>query len=289
MGFFRFRRSIKIIPGVRLNLSGSGPSVSLGVKGLHYTIGSKGTRTTIGIPGTGLSWTEHRRYGSPPTSGDAGKSASRAADATTPSQADTVAISNPNAEVFESSPIDQLVTNSTADIAHILSANKARWPKYKALITVLAFLFGGGIIASAIVAGDASQPLTIALAIVAVLIWPTVAVCLYRACITSIEYDLSESEMARFNRLSSGFDLVTRSERVWQIPTETAETDWKRNAGASSTVARKLITLGVTSGSWSYSRCRSRDGWPINCNCLWWAVIGGAHLPAGISQNLRWR
>lgn len=58
MGFFRFRRSVKLFPGVRLNLSRSGVSTSIGRPGAWFTIGPRGTRTTIGIPGTGLSYTE---------------------------------------------------------------------------------------------------------------------------------------------------------------------------------------------------------------------------------------
>ena len=55
---FRFFRRVKILPGVTLNLSGSGPSVSVGPRGLKTTFGPKGTRTTVGLPGTGLSYTE---------------------------------------------------------------------------------------------------------------------------------------------------------------------------------------------------------------------------------------
>ena len=52
----RFRKSIKLFPGVRINLSGSGISTSVGVKGATVNIkpGRK-TRATVGIPGTGLS------------------------------------------------------------------------------------------------------------------------------------------------------------------------------------------------------------------------------------------
>jgi hypothetical protein len=51
----RFRRTMQIIPGLRLNLSRSGPSMSFGSRGFHYTVGMKRTRTTVGIPGSGLS------------------------------------------------------------------------------------------------------------------------------------------------------------------------------------------------------------------------------------------
>lgn len=54
---FRFFRRISILPGVTLNLSKSGGSVSIGPRGAKFTIGSKGARVTAGIPGTGLSYT----------------------------------------------------------------------------------------------------------------------------------------------------------------------------------------------------------------------------------------
>jgi hypothetical protein len=55
----RFRKSIKILPGVKLNLSKSGVSVSLGGKGLHANIGTSGRLTgTASLKGTGLSYSK---------------------------------------------------------------------------------------------------------------------------------------------------------------------------------------------------------------------------------------
>ena len=53
---FRFSRRIRILPGVRLNLSKSGVSTSIGGHGAWLTFGKRGTRATVGIPGTGLSY-----------------------------------------------------------------------------------------------------------------------------------------------------------------------------------------------------------------------------------------
>ena len=53
----RFRRSIKIAPGVRWNLGLKGSSFSFGPRGAKLTLGNRGTRVTTGIPGTGLSYT----------------------------------------------------------------------------------------------------------------------------------------------------------------------------------------------------------------------------------------
>ena len=53
---FRFRRTISIIPGVRLNLSNNSPSLSIGPRGASITVGSRGTYANLGLPGTGLSY-----------------------------------------------------------------------------------------------------------------------------------------------------------------------------------------------------------------------------------------
>jgi len=54
---FRFWRRIRIAPGVTLNLSKSGGSLSFGPRGARFTIGPRGKRATVGIPGTGLFYT----------------------------------------------------------------------------------------------------------------------------------------------------------------------------------------------------------------------------------------
>ena len=58
MGFLRFRRSIKLFPGLRWNIGKKSSSLSIGGRGAHYTVGTSGSRTTVGIPGTGLSYTD---------------------------------------------------------------------------------------------------------------------------------------------------------------------------------------------------------------------------------------
>ncbi|MEW5757132.1 MAG: DUF4236 domain-containing protein [Pseudomonadota bacterium] len=50
----RFRRSVKLAPGLRLNFSGSGMSLTAGPRGASVSFGSRGTFLNSGIPGTGL-------------------------------------------------------------------------------------------------------------------------------------------------------------------------------------------------------------------------------------------
>lgn len=62
---FRFRRSFRLLPGVRVNLGKRSASLSVGVRGLHYTVGPAGRQITAGVPGTGLSYTHRFKRGGP--------------------------------------------------------------------------------------------------------------------------------------------------------------------------------------------------------------------------------
>lgn len=54
---WRFYKRISIFPGLRLNLSRSGVSASIGHRGAWYTVGARGRRVTIGLPGSGIFYT----------------------------------------------------------------------------------------------------------------------------------------------------------------------------------------------------------------------------------------
>jgi hypothetical protein len=55
---FKLRKTFKIAPGVKLNLSKSGLSTSIGGRGHTVNVGKKGVRATVGIPGSGLSYSK---------------------------------------------------------------------------------------------------------------------------------------------------------------------------------------------------------------------------------------
>jgi hypothetical protein len=59
MGFY-FRRSVKLFPGLRLNLSAHGVGISADVKGFHSGITAHGRMyTSASLPGSGIGF---RRY-----------------------------------------------------------------------------------------------------------------------------------------------------------------------------------------------------------------------------------
>ena len=60
---WRFRRSIKLLPGVKLNIGKKSTSISIGGRGATVNFSKRGTKTTVGVPGTGLSYTNFEKKG----------------------------------------------------------------------------------------------------------------------------------------------------------------------------------------------------------------------------------
>jgi len=58
----RFRRYFGLLPGIRLNLSKKGASVSVGRPGLTANLSKHGIRKTVSLPGTGLSYITYQKH-----------------------------------------------------------------------------------------------------------------------------------------------------------------------------------------------------------------------------------
>ena len=77
----RFRKSISLFPGVKLNISKSGVGVSAGVPGIRGSINSSGRLTgTVGIPGTGVSYQKTKTIGKKSKSSSKSKTSDKKAD-----------------------------------------------------------------------------------------------------------------------------------------------------------------------------------------------------------------
>jgi len=55
----RIRKTFTLFPGVKVNLSKSGMSISVGRKGFTLNFSKRGVRQTTGLPGTGISHTSY--------------------------------------------------------------------------------------------------------------------------------------------------------------------------------------------------------------------------------------
>lgn len=116
----RFRKSIKLAPGLRMNLSGSGMSWSLGPRGASVGIGRRGTYLNTGLPGTGL-------YSRQRLSGGASASQQAAKPGTTQMEI-TVSISDDGTLKFKDASGNPIAEHL------IEAAKKQQGDKIKALI-----------------------------------------------------------------------------------------------------------------------------------------------------------
>jgi Protein of unknown function (DUF4236) len=236
---FRFRRTLRIVPGVRLNLSRSGPSVSLGPRGLHYTLGTKGTRVTAGIPGSGMSWTKYQSYSSRSrTRSDHSVRPHIPPIGVLPDKTESRPLDDQNVKSFESSPIDELVAGFTSELAPLLNAARRQF-RFNWIVG----MFFGALILFEI-------PINLTSAIIPTaafgfLVWLAVASFDRHRLTISLDYSLQDDQTGAFERLANAFHTLMKSRRVWRIPVQFAETDWKRHAGASTTSERNPISLRV--------------------------------------------
>lgn len=224
---FRFRRSIGLVPGVRLNLSGGGASVSLGVRGLRYTVGSKGTRVTAGIPGTGLSWTQYRPH-SQPRAADPLPNYSFHPEPSAPA----TDIIDPSLNTIESAPADSINAYSASELAPILNSvsRRIRLAPFVQLISVLIF----------VVALLQANQLAIGLSALFATIMVPIGIFLdrYRRSV-KISYEPQGATSQISEALRESFEDLINSHTVWRIRAEGGTSDWKRNAGATTLSQRK--------------------------------------------------
>jgi hypothetical protein len=226
---FRFRRSVRILPGVKINLSGSGASVSLGGRGFHYTIGPKGTRVTAGIPGTGMSWTQYSphsktRPNAPNVLGP-------------PPQFDPMPPSSGvELEAIENAPAGEINAHSTSELAPILNSASRRFRTATFIQLLSVLLFVGALLQT--------NQLRLGLSALYATVFVPLAVFLdrYRRSVKVI-YD-SQGVVARITEaLAVAFTELSACKMIWSVQAEGSISDWKRNAGASSLIQRKRIRL----------------------------------------------
>ena len=136
---FRMRKSIKIMPGVRVTLSPRGVSTSVGVRGARMTLGSTGRVTsTLGIPGSGMSYTK--------TVGHVGRGKTRssatssARTSNTYSDTESITAVTPKPGLFASKGERELAalvsSNNVDELARVASTYPEAWA---AASTLLAF------------------------------------------------------------------------------------------------------------------------------------------------------
>ena len=211
---FRYRKSINLGGGFRINQSKSGVGYSWGTKGYRITKTAKGTtRRTYSIPGTGLSYTEESGGRSNRQTGN--RNTNRA-----PSQPAYQSLNVSDERVIESADISQFKQveqgNVSSAVERVIRLN---W--------IGTILLWGTLLAF-------GNPVFWLL--------PVAGVILKVVARTSgridLEYSFDAEKEEEHLRRMDAWQLLVEGDKEWQILTEQQNANIRNNAGASRSLKR---------------------------------------------------
>lgn len=206
---FRYRKSINLGGGFRVNLSKSGVSYSWGTKGYRVTKkASGGTRTTASIPGTGLSYVS-----------ETGKHNGQ----TTRPHSQPVTYDNNHyaPEEIRNEKADTMVSEGLEDM--LASANRALKSKSRAKVFFWISLILGFI----------CPPFFVVTA--GCFIW---RIYIKKKRIIVLDYTFEDDQANLVAERMKPLLNIARSSRIWRITESSVVKNKKYSAGASSTLKR---------------------------------------------------
>lgn len=208
---FRYRKSINLGGGFRINLSKSGVGYSWGVPGYRVTRTANGqTRKTYSIPGTGLSFTEN-------------------------SNKNKNSINRPNNKIvqekregysIESADIENFETAEYSDFINIITSI-VQMNRYLNIGFIVSIILGCII------------PMFM---IIAVLLCPfKIYFRYFKKVNLSYEFDQYESEL--HSNIKKLISILQGNSIIWQVNEVYKNSNLKINAGASESIQRNIIRI----------------------------------------------
>ena len=244
---WRFRRSVKLFPGVRLNFGKNGISTTVGVRGFSVNYGKRGAYLNAGIPGTGLSYREKLSPGrldsaSPPPNSSG-----------TPDQGEQeeTLYLPPSLQTIASSDAESLSSPSLAALQDLVNAarvEKDKLLKEKAALTeiekkkigslkTLSFALWAWAFRRKI--AERSQELK-DIRDESLELEEQIGLCT-----VPVGADLTDAEKSKFQAMCEAFPALASCERIWDF-THSGSTDQKRERTiANTTVVRKRVPVDI--------------------------------------------
>ena len=223
---FRYRKSINLGGGFRINLSKSGVGYSWGTKGYRITKTASGkTRSTYSIPGTGISYVSESGQNR-----NQQRSRTRNNVASFQPTAPRTTYQHPIAEQrIESAEIENF---QSAEFGNITSAIE-RTIKMNKWGTILLWCLLLAVVNPAL--------------IVFPIIGGVLKVMARSKGAVTLEYDFDAEKEEEHNRRVGAWLILSEGDKEWQILTETHNSNTKAHAGASRSLNRVPCTIAKTS------------------------------------------
>lgn len=209
---FRYRKSINLGGGFRINLSKSGVGYSWGVKGYRVTKTAKGTtRKTASIPGTGISYTQ-----------ETGKNNSRR-ESTPTHQKPVQSIDNNHYDT--QNIVNNVATNMVSEGLEDMLAAASKTLKLNKLSTIglwVTGIWGFGL------------PIMFLFAAV----FLTLKIYVKTKGAIDLDYSIDDDQQSEVNERMKPLIKIAECAKVWRIMQTSKVIDKKYASGASNTVNR---------------------------------------------------
>lgn len=213
---FRFRKSINLGGGFRINLSKSGVGYSFGGKGYRYTKkAGGGTRTTASIPGTGLSYVHEsggKKHSNAGGHGVANHTPAQA-PAVRENTYDTQEIKNASVKGMVSEGLEEMLAAANESLKYYTWCSVGFWAS---LILGCAFPLFWLVSVACLVYG----------------IW------LNKNAAIDLEYTFEDDQAAEVAERMAPLQKIAKSKKLWYISQTSKVIDKKYSAGASNNVKR---------------------------------------------------
>lgn len=225
---FRFRKSINLGCGVRINLSKSGIGYSFGGRGFRTSISPKGRVTkTFSIPGTGLSYSTS--YSINKNKGKHKKSNHSLSTGSTASYRDNGLGIQTNTV---SSDIDNFQSAEYSEL--FLKINKTKSMRESANTFMIAMIMLS--VFSPVISAIRDDNSGILIWIIIIAIGIGVKAFVNKNVVVDLDYDMDDESAERYKKYCEAWELINKSKGKHQQISSTVVTNQRINSGVNSCV-----------------------------------------------------
>lgn len=211
---FRYRKSINLGGGFKINLSKSGIGYSWGTKGYRITKTAKGTtRRTTSIPGTGVSWVQESKRKNVSSASSRSNSSSTQNRVENNNYYDTQEVKNASASTMVSAGLEDMLAAASKSLKLYRLVSICFWTTL-----ILGFAY----------------PLLLLLALVCFIF----GVYLNKKAVINLEYTFEDDQATLVEERMTPLINITKSKKIWYISQTNKVIDKKYAAGASGSVKR---------------------------------------------------
>ena len=239
----RFRRSVRIVPGVRLNFSRGGLSTTIGRRGATMTFGRQGTHINVGLPGSGLSY--RTRISPAPSSPSRSRPLPERAPFLLPADAPSSATDIRSAEA------SALTTPGLAELKTLINETAAHRNELGTRLSAARRTLTAAKLKFAL-----SQFLIVRLVTEKAL--PSLARSLqvaqheadtleadFEACIVDVDIGMDSATAVGWAALQSSYENLCRCSRIWDVTASRGVNQRRERTMATSSVARSPVRFGM--------------------------------------------